>query len=181
VFQEKRLRDQGTDATRSEQPGQRGDQVDNKNGQIAHRRIVPGSEILRNHGRNNNSPGTAMLLISALAKVLARHRSNRCAHFRESTNQHAIPNRRTSAKEKEIPLMWCTTIWRTTTQGRKNYGRNHSRLYLLTCGADLFDKSSIFGLIAQVFEDRVTREIQQVALTLIECCLQVLKGVLLFA
>jgi hypothetical protein len=58
VFQEKRLRDQGTDATRSEQPGQRGDQVDNKNGQIAHRRIVAGWEILRNHGRNNNSPGT---------------------------------------------------------------------------------------------------------------------------
>jgi len=35
VFQEKRLRDQGTDATRSEQPGQRGDQVDNKNGHRA--------------------------------------------------------------------------------------------------------------------------------------------------
>ena len=35
-------------------------------------------------------------------------------HFRGSTNQHAIPNRRTSAKEKEILLMWCTTIWRTT-------------------------------------------------------------------
>ena len=51
VFQEKRLRDQGTDATRSEQPGQRGDQVDNKNGQIAHRRIVAGWEILRNYGR----------------------------------------------------------------------------------------------------------------------------------
>jgi hypothetical protein len=38
----------------------------------------------------------------------------RCEHFRESTNQHAIPNRRTSAKEKEILLMWCTTIWQTT-------------------------------------------------------------------
>jgi hypothetical protein len=37
-----------------------------------------------------------------------------CKHFRGSTNQHAIPNRRTSAKEKEIPLMWGTTIWRTT-------------------------------------------------------------------
>jgi hypothetical protein len=57
VFQEKRLRDQGTDATRSEQPGQRGDQVDNKNGQIAHRRTVAGREILRNHGRHNNSLG----------------------------------------------------------------------------------------------------------------------------
>jgi len=38
-----------------------------------------------------------------------------CEHFRGSTNQHAIPNRRTSAKEKEILLMWCTTIWRTTS------------------------------------------------------------------
>ena len=66
-------------------------------------------------------------------------------------------------------------------QGRKNYGRNHSQLHLLPCGADSFDKSSIFGLIAQVFEGRVTREIQQVVLTLIERCLQVLKGVLLFA
>ena len=37
-----------------------------------------------------------------------------CEHFRESTNQHAIPNRRTSAKEKELLSMWCTTIWRTT-------------------------------------------------------------------
>ena len=37
-----------------------------------------------------------------------------CEHFRGSTNQPAIPNRRTSAKEKEILLMWCTTIWRTT-------------------------------------------------------------------
>jgi len=37
-----------------------------------------------------------------------------CEHFRGSTNQHAIPNRRTSAKEKEIFLMLCTTIWRTT-------------------------------------------------------------------
>ena len=35
VFQEKRLRDQGTDATRSEQPGQRGNQADNKNGHRA--------------------------------------------------------------------------------------------------------------------------------------------------
>src|SRR6476646_6177759 len=40
-----------------------------------------------------------------------------CEHFRGSTNQHAIPNRRTSAKEKEILLMWCTTIWRTTGTG----------------------------------------------------------------
>ena len=41
-----------------------------------------------------------------------------CEHFRGSTNQHAIPNRRTSAKEKEILLVWCTTIWRTTIEGQ---------------------------------------------------------------
>ena len=40
-----------------------------------------------------------------------------CEHFRGSTNQYAIPYRRTSAKEKEILLMWCTTIWRTGKQG----------------------------------------------------------------
>jgi hypothetical protein len=72
VFQEKRLRDQGTDATRSEQPGQRSDQVDNKNGQIAHRRIVAGWEILRNHGRNNNSPGTRFFLIYATKLLLIK-------------------------------------------------------------------------------------------------------------
>ena len=35
-----------------------GEEQDKKNGQIAHRRIVAGWEILRNHERNNNSPGT---------------------------------------------------------------------------------------------------------------------------
>jgi hypothetical protein len=32
--------------------------VDEKNDQIAHRRIVAGREILMNYGRNNNSPET---------------------------------------------------------------------------------------------------------------------------
>jgi len=32
--------------------------VDEQNDQIAHRRIVAGREILRNYGRNNNSPET---------------------------------------------------------------------------------------------------------------------------
>jgi hypothetical protein len=32
--------------------------VDEENDQIAHRRIVAGREILRNHGRSNNSPET---------------------------------------------------------------------------------------------------------------------------
>jgi hypothetical protein len=32
--------------------------MDKKNNQIAHRRIVAGSEILRKYGQNNNSPAT---------------------------------------------------------------------------------------------------------------------------
>ncbi len=39
VFEEKRLRKYGTDAARSEQAGQCSDQVDEKNDQIAHRRM----------------------------------------------------------------------------------------------------------------------------------------------
>ena len=36
--------------------------MDEKNDQLAHRRIVAGRRgILRNHGRNNNSPETAVL------------------------------------------------------------------------------------------------------------------------
>ena len=58
VLEEKRLRNYGTDAARSEQPGQSGDEVDEKNDQITHRRIVAGRRTLRNHGRNNNSPAT---------------------------------------------------------------------------------------------------------------------------
>jgi hypothetical protein len=34
--------------------------VDEKNDQIAHRRIVAGREILMNYGRNNNSPETPL-------------------------------------------------------------------------------------------------------------------------
>src|SRR6266566_6067797 len=48
VFEEKRLRKYGTDTARSEQAGQCSDQVDEKNDQIAHRRIVAGRGILRN-------------------------------------------------------------------------------------------------------------------------------------
>ena len=58
MFEEERLRDDGTDAARTEQPSQGGEQVDEKNGQIAHRRMVAGREILSNHGRNSNSPAT---------------------------------------------------------------------------------------------------------------------------
>jgi hypothetical protein len=46
----------------SEQTGQGSDEMDEKNDQIGHRRIVAGQETLRNHTRNNNSPATGYLL-----------------------------------------------------------------------------------------------------------------------
>jgi hypothetical protein len=61
VLEETRLRNEGTDPARTEQPSQDGDEMDKKNGQIAHQRIVAGRRILRNLGRNNNSPATPFL------------------------------------------------------------------------------------------------------------------------
>src|SRR6516164_478645 len=59
VLEEERLRNYGTGAARSEQAGQGSDEVDEKNDQIAHHRIVAGRGILRNLVRNNNSPATS--------------------------------------------------------------------------------------------------------------------------
>src|ERR1035441_3233065 len=61
VLEEKRLRDYGTDPARTEQPSQDGNEMDEKKGQIAHRRMVAGQGILRNLGRNNNSPDTGIV------------------------------------------------------------------------------------------------------------------------
>jgi hypothetical protein len=58
VLEEKRLRNEGTDPARTEQPSQDGDEMDEKNGKIAHQRIVAGRRILRNLGRNNDSPAS---------------------------------------------------------------------------------------------------------------------------
>src|ERR1700751_3104138 len=58
VLEDKGLRNYGTDAARTEQAGQGSNEMDKKNDQIAHRRIVAGREILRKYGRNNNSPTT---------------------------------------------------------------------------------------------------------------------------
>ena len=58
MFDEKGLGDYGTDAARTEQPSQDGNQMDEKNGQVAHRRMVAGRGILRNLGKNINSPAT---------------------------------------------------------------------------------------------------------------------------
>jgi len=58
VLEEKRLRNEGTDPARTEQPSRDGDEMDEMNGKIADQRIVAGRRILKNLGRNNNSPGT---------------------------------------------------------------------------------------------------------------------------
>jgi hypothetical protein len=47
VLEDKGLRNYGTDAARTEQAGQGSNEMDKKNDQIAHRRIVAGREILR--------------------------------------------------------------------------------------------------------------------------------------
>jgi hypothetical protein len=49
-----------TGTARSEQTSQAGDEdeMDQKDDQIAHHRIVAGQKIPTNYGRNNNSPGT---------------------------------------------------------------------------------------------------------------------------
>jgi len=58
VLEDKGLRNDGTDAARTEQAGQGNKEMDKKNNQIAHRRIVAGREILRKYGQNSNSPAT---------------------------------------------------------------------------------------------------------------------------
>jgi len=48
VFEEKRLRNDGTDTARSEQAGQGSKEMDEKNHQMARRRMVARRGILRN-------------------------------------------------------------------------------------------------------------------------------------
>jgi hypothetical protein len=58
VFEEKPLRNDGTGTARPKQADQDSKERDEKNHQMAHRRMVARRGILRNHGRNNNSPPT---------------------------------------------------------------------------------------------------------------------------
>jgi hypothetical protein len=58
MLEQKRLGKEGTATARSEQTSQAGDEMDQKDDQIAHHRIVAGQKIPTNYGRNNNSPGT---------------------------------------------------------------------------------------------------------------------------
>jgi hypothetical protein len=63
VLEDKGLRNDGTDAARTEQAGQGNKEMDKQNDQIAHRRIVAGREILRKYGQNNNSPATGFVVV----------------------------------------------------------------------------------------------------------------------
>jgi len=70
VLEDKGLRNDGTDAARTEQAGQGNKEMDKQNDQIAHRRIVAGREILRKYGQNNNSPATGIeFRVTALLPV----------------------------------------------------------------------------------------------------------------
>jgi len=55
---EKRLRNYGADAARSDQADQGSKEMDEKDHQVADRSMVARRGILRNYGRNNNSPET---------------------------------------------------------------------------------------------------------------------------
>ena len=50
MFEEKRLSNDGTDTARSEQADQGSKGMDEKNYEMAHRRMVAGRGILRNRG-----------------------------------------------------------------------------------------------------------------------------------
>jgi hypothetical protein len=58
MLEQKRLGNDGTGTVRSEQASQGSDEMDEKDDQIAHHRILAGQEIPTNYGRNNNSPAT---------------------------------------------------------------------------------------------------------------------------
>jgi hypothetical protein len=58
MLEQKRLGNDGTGTARSEQASQGSDEMDEKNDQIAHHRILAGQEIPTNYGRNDNSPAT---------------------------------------------------------------------------------------------------------------------------
>jgi hypothetical protein len=64
--------------------------VDEKNDQIAHRRIVAGREILMNYGRNNNSPETGSLRIAIL----------------DPTKLHRLPILPSEQVHRRLSSMW---------------------------------------------------------------------------
>ena len=59
--------------------------------------------------KSNSSEDQTLVL-----ETLTRHGSRFLGAFCAGRGLTAIPNRNAYANEKEILLMWCTTIWRTT-------------------------------------------------------------------
>ena len=59
MLEQKRLGNEGTGAARREQASQGSNEVDEKDDQIPHHRILAGREVPQNYGRNNNSPATS--------------------------------------------------------------------------------------------------------------------------
>ena len=59
--------------------------------------------------KSNSSEDQTLVL-----ETLTRHGSRFLGAFCAGRGFTAIPNRNAYANEKEILLMWCTTIWRTT-------------------------------------------------------------------
>jgi hypothetical protein len=81
------LTNAGTDISiHSARAGQGSKEMDKKNDQIAHRRIVPGREILRKYGRNNNSPATGYISCLWSAAILLC-----CARFRPRFSRGTVP------------------------------------------------------------------------------------------
>ena len=60
MFDEDGLRNERTDAARTGKRADGREEMDEKDHEIAHHRIVAGRRILRNLWRNNNSPVTGL-------------------------------------------------------------------------------------------------------------------------
>src|SRR5260370_39003915 len=80
VRREKRRSTQEADPAGTEQPSQDGDEMDEKNGKIAHQRIVAGRRILRNRGRNNISPATGYSLCKSCQRGSSESTESLTAH-----------------------------------------------------------------------------------------------------
>ena len=93
MLEEKRFRNYGTDAARSDQADQGRNEVDEKNDQIAHRRIVAGQRTLRNHRQNNNSPAGAFGVNNLAQSKLTEARTQLEAGFDEKLAAELNPAR----------------------------------------------------------------------------------------
>jgi hypothetical protein len=87
MLEQKRLGNDGTGTARSEQASQGSDEMDEKDDQIAHHRILAGQEIPTNYGRNNNSPATSSSGADFWETAMAARRTRiREPYFATNTN-----------------------------------------------------------------------------------------------